>query len=116
MFIYPTSKFKSSSELRRCDLHERVVLVFVFAAVVFLLHDWQMRRLHTKVLKGDTFQRHCSEFPAGVRDQLISQQNKDVPGKLYYDGKVPAKDALMDFVSDQNNLRNRLGPLPSSLP
>jgi hypothetical protein len=52
VFIYPTSKFKSSSESSDAAIYTSVVvLVFVFAAVVFLLHDWQMRRLHTKVMK-----------------------------------------------------------------
>jgi cytochrome oxidase assembly protein ShyY1 len=55
MFIYPTSKFKSSSESSDAAIYTSVVvLVFVFAAVVFLLHDWQMRRLHTKVIEKAT--------------------------------------------------------------
>jgi cytochrome oxidase assembly protein ShyY1 len=67
MFIYPTSKFKSSSESDDAAIYTSVVvLVFVFAAVV-LLHDWQMRRLHTKVIE----KRHIptplfQSFPAGA--------------------------------------------------
>jgi class 3 adenylate cyclase len=119
MFIYPTSKFKSSSESNDPAIYTSVVvLIFVFAAVVFLLHDWQMRRLQTKVIQQATHSNAIvSElFPAGVRDQLLSQQNKGVPGKTVYDGNTPAKDALMDFVSDQNNSKESSRPIAELFP
>jgi class 3 adenylate cyclase len=82
-----------------------VVLIFLFVAVIFLLHDWQMRCLQNKVQNKVVQQAAQSNalvlelFPGSVRDQLLSQ-TKD---KNVYDSASPAKDSMMGFVSDQNN-------------
>jgi class 3 adenylate cyclase len=115
MFIYPTSKFKSSSESNDPAIYTSVVaLIFVFAAAVFLLHDWQMRRLQNKVVQQAAQNNALvSElFPGGVRDQLLSQTND----KKVYDSASPAKDSIMDFVSDQNNSKESSRPIAELFP
>jgi hypothetical protein len=94
-----------------------VVLVFVFAAVVFLLHDWQMRRLHTKVIEKATHSNAIVSESSRRRARSAHKPAKQgCSRKTVYDGKVPAKDALMDFVSDQNNSKESSRPIAELFP
>jgi hypothetical protein len=90
-----------------------VVLVFVFAAVV-LLHDWQMRRLHTKVIEKDTFQRHCFRvFP-----QARSAHKPASKTRMFQENCLRRfrQRTLMDFVSDQNNSKESSRPIAELFP
>lgn len=107
IFVYPTKTFEASKEDNDAAVYTTmVVLIFVFAAVMFLLYDWQMRRFHNKVVQEASQSEAIVSklYPGTTRDQLFAQDTQSATSDEGSNGKVEGKDTLKDFMgkTDKN--------------
>jgi class 3 adenylate cyclase len=108
--IYPSKMMEASYTSNKPLIYTIVVvLVFIFAAVVFIFYDYLVQMRHNKVMMTAkrTNAIAASLFPSNVRDRMLKdaeeQAERGILNKTHMGVHASAKNRLKDYLDDADD-------------